>query len=350
MNANTKKVKILSRRGDMSTVVIISIAFAVVVVLVQLISSWAAGKSEFPSFISPLNLLNILMQTAGVGILVMGMTAVMIGGGIDLSVGMMVSMVGIFVAKGIKDWGIDLVPAILLGIVIAVVAEDIMGFIISRLNVESFIITLGGMIAFKGIGLLMCRSQEVTLNQNLEFFKINLIEGAKSSDGLSLNLPIYVIIFFVVTLVFWIVLKYSKFGRRVYAVGSNPQAAYLSGINVKNIRLLTYVFNGVCVGIAGVLMLARVNVGTINLGQNLEIDAIAAVVIGGVAMSGGKGNALGSFIGVILLGAIANAMNLMRIQSEWQYFVKGLVLIIAVAGGALSARISAKRQIKRQAQ
>jgi len=346
MNDMTKKRGIFSKRGDMFTVVLISVAFAVLVVLIQLIVGLANGKVEFPSFISPLNLLNILMQVAGTGILVMGMTSVMIAGGIDLSVGMMVSMVGIFVAKGIKDWGIDLMPAILLGILIAVVAEAIMGFIISRLNVESFIITLGGMIAFRGIALLMCRSQEVTLSQNLEFFKTNLIEGAKA-NGLSLTLPIYVIIFFLMTAIFWALLKYTKYGRRVYAVGSNPQAAYLSGINVKNIQLITYIINGLCVGIGGVLMLARVNVGTINLGQNLEIDVIAAVVIGGVAMSGGKGSPLGSFIGVILMGAIANAMNIMRIQSEWQYFVKGVIIIIAVAGGALSARISAKRQLKR---
>jgi ribose/xylose/arabinose/galactoside ABC-type transport system permease subunit len=346
MNVTGKK-RLFSKRGDMFTVVLISIAFVVLVVLVQLISGIVNGKLEYPSFISPLNVLNIFMQVAGTGILVMGMTAIMIAGGIDLSVGMLVSMIGIFVAKSIKDWGIDVVPAIVLGILIAVAAEAIMGFIISRLNVESFIITLGGMIAFKGIALLMCRSQEVTLNQNLEFFKTNLIEGAKTADGLSLTLPIYVIVFFVITLIFWFVLKYSKFGRRVYAVGSNPQAAYLSGINVKRIRLLTYVFNGLCAGIAGVLMLARVNVGTINLGQNLEIDVIAAVVIGGVAMSGGKGSPMGSFIGVILMGAITNAMNIMRIQSEWQYFVKGLIIIIAVAGGALSAQISARRQLKR---
>jgi len=331
----------------MSTVVLISVAFAVLVVLIQLISGLVNdGRMSYPSFISPLNLLNILMQVAGTGILVMGMTSVMIAGGIDLSVGMMVSMVGIFVAKGIKDWGIDPAPAILLGILIAVAAEAMMGFIISRLNVESFIITLGGMIAFRGIALLMCRSQEVTLSQNLEFFKFNLIEGAKAG-GLSLTLPIYVIIFFLMTAVFWALLKYTKYGRRVYAVGSNPQAAYLSGINVKSIQLITYIINGLCVGIGGVLMLARVNVGTINLGQNLEIDVIAAVVIGGVAMSGGKGSPMGSFIGVILMGAIANAMNIMRIQSEWQFFVKGLIIIVAVAGGELSSRIAARRQLKK---
>jgi ribose/xylose/arabinose/galactoside ABC-type transport system permease subunit len=346
MNDMTKKRGIFSKKGDMFTVVVISIAFAILVVLIQLIVGIASGKPEFPSFISPLNLLNILMQVAGTGILVMGMTSVMIAGGIDLSVGMMVSMVGIFVAKGIKDWEIDLVPAIMLGVLIAVIAEAIMGFIISRLNVESFIITLGGMIAFRGIALLMCRSQEVTLNQDLEFFKFNLIEGAKAGK-VSLTLPIYVIVFFLLAAIFWALLKYTKYGRRVYAVGSNPQAAYLSGINVKNIQLITYIINGLCVGIGGVLMLARVNVGTINLGQNLEIDVIAAVVIGGVAMSGGKGSPLGSFIGVILMGAIANAMNIMRIQSEWQYFVKGLIIIVAVAGGALSARFAAKRQLKK---
>lgn len=348
IKTNSKRT-LFSKNSDIRTVVVVGIAFVVAIVVAQLIAGFVSeGRFVYPSFVSGVNVLNILMQTAGVGIMAMGMCTIMLSGDIDLSVGMLVSLVAIFIAKGIRDWGIPVVSALILGILIAIALETLMGLIISRFKVESFIITLGGSIAFRGIALLMCNSQEVTLNKQLDFFKTNLIEGATTAQGMSLSLPIYVIIFFAIAVIFWALLQYTKFGRRVYAVGSNAQAAYLSGVNVKNVRLLSFVLNGLCVGIAGVLLLSRVNVGIISIGQNLEIDVIASVVIGGVALSGGKGNAVGVFIGVILMGAIANAMNILRVQSEWQYFVKGIIIIVAVTGGAISEIVNARRSLKLQ--
>lgn len=341
---------VLFGKGENSTVLMILVFFFVAIVFVQLISGAAAGKVAYPSFISPVNLLNIIMQVAAVGIMAMGMTVVMVGGGIDLSVGMLTSFVTIFIAKAIIDWGIPLYAAIIMVIILSIAFEAAMGWIISRFNVEPFIITLGGMIAFRGIALLICNSQEISTKGALAGLKKNLIEGAKGPSGLSLTIPIYVIVFLSITIIIWWLMKYTKYGRRVYAVGANRNAAFLAGISVKNIVMSTYALNGLLVGIAAIMLLSRVNTAIITVGQNLEIDVIAATVVGGVAMSGGKGNIWGTFIGAILLGSIANAMNILRLQSEWQFVAKGIIIIAAVTAGAIvqvrQAKVQQLKQIK----
>jgi ribose/xylose/arabinose/galactoside ABC-type transport system permease subunit len=204
----------------------------------------------------------------------------MISGGIDLSVGMLASLVSIIVSLGISKWQFGVGPSILLGVASAIVLETIMGFIISRTRIEPFIIT--------------------------------------------------------------------KYGRRIYAVGTNPRAAFLAGIGVSNMRLSVYTIQGLLVGIGATMLLARINTGIITLGQGLEIDTIAMVVIGGTALSGGKGNIVGTLIGVLFLGSIANAMNMLRLPSEVQFLVKGLVVIIAVTAGDVSSQISEFRALKRE--
>ncbi|WP_258106736.1 ABC transporter permease [Christensenella minuta] len=331
------------RSSDLTMVLTILIGFVAVMFVIEL----AGGQFKF---FTANNWLNILMQNAVIGIMAMGMTIVMISGGIDLSVGYLASLGGIFIAKGVVDWGIPIVPAVILGILICVGLEAMLGAIIARLEVEPFIITLGGSIAFRGIALLMCQSREVVMSGQLEGFKTNLIEGAKAPDGLSMTLPIYVVIFIVIAVIVWWVLKYTKYGRRIYAVGANPSAAYLAGINVKNIKLSSYVINGLLVGLASVLLLSRVGTAIITMGERMEIDVIAAVVIGGVAMSGGKGNAMGTFLGVILLGAITNGMTVLKLQSEWQFVAKGAIIIAAVAAGAISSKIAARGEVRQQKQ
>jgi ribose/xylose/arabinose/galactoside ABC-type transport system permease subunit len=299
------------------------------------------GGQRFPTFISPVNLLNILQQVSVPGIVAVGMTIVMISGGIDLSVGMLASLVSIVTALGISKWHYGVGPSILLGIGSAVVLESVMGYIISRTKVEPFIVTLGGMITFQGIALLLCNSREVIMNGELNFLKVNLIAGAKDPiSHLNLIIPPYDLIFFAIAFLAGLLLNYTKYGRRIYAVGTNPHAAYLAGINVQNMKLSVYVIMGVLVGIGGVTLLARVNTGIITLGQGLEIDSIAMVVIGGTALKGGKGNIVGTLIGVFFLGSIGNAMNMLRLPSEVQFVAKGLVVIIAVSAGDVSTKIS----------
>ncbi len=216
-----------------------------------------------------------------------------------------------------------------------------MGFIISRTRVEAFIITLGGMILCQGIALLLSNSREVDIENQLNFLTGNLIRGARDPvTNLPLNLPAYVLVFAVVMLLGGLVLTYTKYGRRLYAIGSNPQAAFLAGINLKNMKLSVYLIMGVLVGISATVLLGRVNTGIITLGQGLEIDTIAMVVIGGTALAGGKGNIVGTLIGVLFMGSIGNAMNLLRLPSEVQYVARGVVIIIAVSAGEVSAKVS----------
>lgn len=328
----------LFQRHENLTVLSIFIGFVVIIVALQLIMG---GGHRFPTFISPVNLLNILQQVGVPGIVAVGMTIVMISGGIDLSVGMLASLVSIVTATGISKWHLGVGPSILVGVMSAVLLETVMGYIISRTKVEPFIITLGGMITFQGIALLLCNSREVIMRGELDFLKTNLIRGAKDPvSGLNLIIPPYVLIFFVIALLGGLLLNYTKYGRRIYAVGTNPHAAYLAGINVRNMKLSVYVIMGFLVGIGAVMLLARVNTGIITLGQGLEIDSIAMVVIGGTALKGGKGNIVGTLIGVFFLGSIGNAMNMLRLPSEVQFVAKGLVVIIAVTAGDVSAKVS----------
>lgn len=328
----------LFKRYENLTVLSIFAGFVAIIVILQLVST---GGAKYPTFISPVNIVNILQQVAVPGIVAVSMTMVMISGGIDLSVGMLASLVSIVVALGISKWDLGVGPSILLGVSSAIVLETIMGFIISRTRIEPFIITLGGMISFQGIALLLSNSREVVMKGELDFLTANLIEGAKDPvTGLTLRIPPYVLVFFAIALIGGLVLTYTKYGRRIYAVGTNARAAFLAGIDVKNMRLSVYVVQGLLVGIGATMLLARINTGIITLGQGLEIDTIAMVVIGGTALSGGRGNIVGTLIGVFFLGSIANAMNMLRLPSEVQFLAKGLVVIIAVSAGDVSSQIS----------
>jgi ribose/xylose/arabinose/galactoside ABC-type transport system permease subunit len=336
----------LFKRYENLTVLSIFASFVAIIVVLQLVTT---GGTKFPTFISPVNIVNILQQVAVPGIVAVSMTMVMISGGIDLSVGMLASLVSIVVALGISKWGLGVWPSIFLGITSAVVLETIMGFIISRTRIEPFIITLGGMISFQGIALLLSNSREVVMQGQLGFLTINLIAGAKDPvTHLALRVPPYVIVFFLIALIGGLVLTYTKYGRRVYAVGTNSRAAFLAGIDVKNMRLSVYMIQGLLVGIGATMLLARINTGIITLGQGLEIDTIAMVVIGGTALSGGRGNIVGTLIGVFFLGSIANAMNMLRMPSEVQFLAKGLVVIIAVSAGDVSSQISEFLALQRE--
>jgi ribose/xylose/arabinose/galactoside ABC-type transport system permease subunit len=344
-SSGTGRVSIFKRHENL-TVSTIFAAFVVVIVLLQLV----IGGGKYPTFISPVNLLNILQQVSVPGIVAVGMTLVMISGGIDLSVGMLASLVSIVTALGVSRWELGTWPSVLLGVATALLLESILGFIISRVKVESFIITLGGMITFQGIALLLCNSREVILNGELDAIKVNLIAGAKDPvTGLNLIIPPYVLVFFLVALLAGLLLKFTKFGRRIYAVGNNPDAAYLAGIDVRMMRLAVYSIMGLLVGVAATMLLARINVGIITLGQNLEIDTIAMVVIGGTALKGGKGNIVGTLIGVFFLGSIGNAMNMLRLPSEVQFVAKGLVIVMAVSAPHLSSALSRLVSRRREA-
>ena len=322
-------------------VLVIWLAFIIIITLAQVISLM---PGQYPTMVSPSNMANVLSQVSATGIMAMGMAMVMIAGGIDLSVGMLASFVVLYAAKSYIDFGLSLQAALITAVIFAVAFEAGMGFVISRLQVEPFIITLGGMICFRGIALLVVRSQEVSVKGAMDPLKTSIITEVKDPAGLIVNVPPYIFIFLAITVIVWVVMRFSKYGRRIYAVGANKQAAYLAGIDVKNIVFSTYVINGLLVSIAAIILLARVNTAIISVGQNREIDVIAAAVVGGVALSGGKGSIWGVFIGALLMGTIENGMNMLRINAEWQYVAKGLIIIGAVSVAAIVAALQARRQ------
>jgi len=277
------------------------------------------------AFVRPGNIGNVLMQVSIMGMLALGMTIIMISGDIDLSIGQMVSFIGCAMAFLIRNVGWSEWGAAGFAIVVAVAFQLIMGLIIARTKIESFIISLGFMAIYRGFTYLITRGREITILGRFTFV------GRTSFDitpNFRLGMP--VIIFVVLTIILWLVFKYTKFGRRVYAVGGNENAAFLAGINIKNFRLLLYGINGLFVAIATMAQLSRLGVGNPLMGEGLEIEVIAAVVVGGVALKGGKGNAWGTFIGVLVLGIISNALNILGVNPYWQYVMRGTLIIFAV--------------------
>ena len=194
---------------------------------------------------------------------------------------------------------------------------------------EAFIVSLGFLSIYRGFTYLITNGREITIEGKFTFL-------GKTYLNIPFNQPVFkiafpVIMFIILTVIVWFVLKYTKFGRRVYAVGGNESAAYLAGINVKNFKLLLYGINGLFVAIATMAQLSRLGTGNPLMGEGKEIEVIAAVVVGGTALVGGKGNAWGTFIGVLMLGIISNALNIIGVNPHWQYVTRGLLIVFAVS-------------------
>ena len=328
MRSLEKAIKFIKR---LPTIVVTAFIFLLFVFILETIG----GTYRF---FTATNWLNILMQVSCFGIMAVGMNTLMINAQIDLSTGMTASFVSIFIAISVSKWNFTPFWAVVCGILLAVVLNFLVSLIVSQFKLGSFIITLGASMVYRGLGLLLCESREVRMDGQLSIFKTNLLKGAKDSQGLIMNFPIYVAVFLVASIIMWWILRYTKYGKRVYAVGANPSSAYLSGINVKKVTITSFLTHGLLVGIGSVMLLARVNVATISLGEGAEMDSIAAAVIGGTLISGGKGNMLETLIGIILMGAITNGMNVLKLRSELQYVVKGVIIIFAIAATEISAR------------
>ena len=217
----------------------------------------------------------------------------------------------------------------------------LMGWIISRTKIEPFIISLGFMSIYRGFTYLITNGREITIIGKIEFLQSVVFR----LDKFVVTVPI--VLFIALTIIVALVVKYTKFGRRVYAVGGNENAAYLAGINVKNFKLLIYGINGLFVTIASMTLLARLGTGAPVMGLGKEIEVIAAVVVGGTAMSGGKGNIWGAVFGVLVLGIISNALNILGVSPHYQFIISGLLIIFAVIVGYYSGLRTVKRTAKK---
>lgn len=305
MKSNIKQTNI--NWNDMAIFVIL----ALLVIVLSIIK---------PVFISPDNLTNIIRQVSMVAIIGIGMSFVLISAEIDLSVGSIAALSGIIVSLGLKN-ELGMVASVLLAILAGAACGIVNGSIHVFAKIPSFIVTMGMLNIARGIVLVITNSYPVT----------GLPEGFKIiGRGYVGVIPVPIIIMAVCYVIGFTVLKYTKFGRSVYAVGGNIEAAKLSGIPVLKNKIIIYVISGVTAAIAGIIMASRMFSGQPGAGNGMELDAIAACVIGGTSTTGGKGRLWGTFIGALIMGIITNGMNLLNISTNWQLIVQGAIIIIAV--------------------
>ncbi|TFG63659.1 MAG: ABC transporter permease [Spirochaetales bacterium] len=324
MRSTSPLLKRISKSENMS-VFLVLVFIILAIILVELFAVRGGAITQV-AFIKPMNISNVLMQISVTGILALSMTFIMISGGIDLSIGQMMCFIGTGMAFLIRTAGMNIGLAAILAIAGAIIFQLIMGLIISRTKLESFIVSLGFLSIYRGFTYLITNGREITIEGKFRFLGRTYLDITEN-----FRLPMPVIIFIVLSFFVWFLLRYTKFGRKVYAVGGNENAAYLAGINVKNFRLMLYGINGFFIAVATMVQLSRLGTGNPLMGEGKEIEVIAAVVVGGTALAGGRGNVWGTFIGVVLLGIISNGLNILGVNPHWQYVMRGLLIVFAVS-------------------
>ena len=305
--------------------------FAPTIFLIVLMLLFAVVE---PRFLSGINLFNVMRQVSITGLLAVGMTFVILTAGIDLSVGSLVAfagLVGAAVAKGGLEnrftvgeggvgygWG----TAALAAIAVGVLCGWLQGVAITRLKVPPFVVTLGGMSAFRGAALLFASGGPIS------GFQPSFTWWGQGKIG---PVPVPVIIFLLAAAIAHVVLRYTRYGRQVYAVGGNPEAARLSGLNVNRITASVYVIMGFFAGLGAFVLAARLNSAEAVAGTGYELTVIASVVIGGTSLFGGSGTIFGTVIGSILIGVLLNGLVLMNVSSYIQQIIIEIIIVLAVA-------------------
>lgn len=273
-----------------------------------------------PSFFTKDNILNVLRQVATNSNLAIGLTMAIIIGGIDLSVGAILAFSGLLCASFISD-GMNLGLAVLLAFTLGALFGLLNGLIIAYTNMPPFVVTLATQNIARGIVNVYANGQPISArNPVFNFLGV----------GYFLGIPLPVIYSFVLLAVMILILGRSKFGRQLYAVGGNEEAARFSGINIKKVKIIVYTLCGALASFSGIILAARMYSGQPTAGDGFELDAIAASVLGGVSFSGGVGKLGGTIIGVLVLGVLTNGLNLLNINSFWQYIIKGIIILLAV--------------------
>lgn len=291
------------------------IALACLVAVVIVLSF----MSEY--FFTANNLFNIGKQASINLIIGLGMTMVIISAGIDLSVGSLLALTISIMAVLNVVYGINIVVAGTLAVAATVFAGMINGLVIQYGKVPAFITTLGMMGVARGVVLLISRG-----NPSMSFPE----EFLWIADGLVLGIPFPIFLSIVIAVLVSLLLKYTRLGRSIYAIGGNEEAARLSGINIAFVRIATYTLSGLCCALGGIIYAARVGAAPPSAGIGYELNAIAAVIIGGTALNGGQGKVLGTVIGALLMAVIANGLNIIEVDPYWQSIVIGAIIVIAV--------------------
>jgi ribose transport system permease protein len=278
-----------------------------------------------PNFLTPFNLINIVQQTAIVAIAAVGMTVVILVAGIDLSVGSAVALSGTLAAMYLTGQSDPSVFHVLVAVLIATGTGALIGGIngvtVALLGVPAFIATLAALTGWRGVALLLTDSNPVS---------IPIGNFTWLGTGYIGPIPVPVMIMILTFVVGYLVLSRMKIGRRIYAIGGNEEAARLSGVRVTQVLIFVYAFAGVCAGVAGAVAAARLSSGQPAGFVGFELDVIAAVVVGGTSLMGGRGRLSGTLLGALLIGVLGNGLTLMDVQAYWQQIVTGLVIVAAI--------------------
>ncbi|MEM7800936.1 MAG: ABC transporter permease [Chloroflexota bacterium] len=296
----------------------ILLAFALIFISLSVLS---------PAFMTTRNILNVLDQSAQVGLVALGATMTIIGGGFDLSTGAIFALAGTTAAY-VANLGYPIL-GLFVGVFIGLILGVINGSLIATLNLNSFVTTLASGLIFRGGAFIVTAGLLIQVDSELfEFLGRGRFLGAK--------IPVYV--FLALTLIFALFLSRSILGRYIFALGGNEEAARLSGIRTNRIRILTFALSGFCAGLAGVIAASRISTGQANIGNGIELSAIAAVVIGGTSILGGEGAVWRTFVGVVLLQMISNGFNILNVPPFYQLVFQGGIIMFAITLDALRHR------------
>lgn len=321
---------IRERAGQRIDVVDLLGRFAPVIFLLALVVALSILE---PGFRTERNILNVMRQISFIGILAVGMTFVILTAGIDLSVGSLLAFAGIVaasVAKGSRDplasgimeeGHLHVFYAVLAALGVGLTIGLLQGMLIGKLGIPAFIVTLGGLGAWRGATLVWTGGQPISaFSEDFRFWGQSRVAG----------IPVPVLFFLGFVVVGHIILRYMRYGRWIYALGGNREAARLSGLNVTALTASVYVIAGFCAGISAFLLTSRLNTAEQVAGQNYELRAIAAVVIGGTSLFGGQGGVLGTFVGAMLIGVLENGMVLLGVSPNWQPIIIGGIIVLSV--------------------
>jgi len=289
----------------------------ILVVLIVLIIFFSIMSNRFLSF---MNITNLLRSTSIIGVVSIGMTFVIISGGIDLSVGSVLALSSVIAAQLMVS-GVPIFLAIIISLAVGMLAGLIMGILVFEARVPPFIVTLAGLSVFRGIAMLLTGAKKVIgLPESFANFAVVRVFG----------LPGMAIVWLIVIVIGIILTRCTVFGRNVFAIGSNPEAARLSGINIRGSIYKVYAFGALASAVAGIIMTARLCGGSPSAGQGYELDAIAAAVLGGASLSGGAGSVLGTVIGTMIIATIKNGGNILGVNPFVLNIIIGILMVAAV--------------------
>lgn len=283
-----------------------------------------------PAFRSVGNLINILQQVTVYAVLALGVNVVIFTGGIDISVGSVVAFTGIVMGKLIVEAGMPAIVGIIAALVIGAACGTFNGIMISKFKLQPMIATLAMMSMARGAAYTLADGQTITgYSDGFRWIGIANVPGTA--------IPVQ-IVFMLLYILFYYVMKYRKFGRYIYSIGGNEEATRLSGINVMKYKTLAYTISGLCAGIASVILVAKLNSAQSTAGLDYEMDAIASCVIGGTSLLGGSGSVWGTLVGAIIMFVIRNGLNLLNVSSNLQKLVLGIVILLAVLADSFRSR------------